>query len=166
MQTRIQELNVPGELVIDPTSIDGITLILAAAQNALAKVKDLEPKADAWDELASADGEYAVADAASEHSQARWDRHRPSAAVRSTRRDPVDLPGDAKRWRPYASALDAGYLTERAMPPRLNSDDDLVPTAPQVRVTTRGLERLRVRIGSIETGTAASKSTQTRSFRL
>lgn len=52
-----------------------------------------------------------------------------------------------ERWRPYARALDAGYLTERAMPPRVK-DGELVPVAPQVRVTARGLERLRDRLGA------------------
>lgn len=68
VQTRKQELNVPGKLAIDPTSTDGISLILAAAQNALNKAIALEAKVEAdapkvlfAETVATSDGSILVA---------------------------------------------------------------------------------------------------------
>jgi phage antirepressor YoqD-like protein len=117
------------------------------ARDALAaEVGTLTPRAEAWDELAEAGTDYAVADAASILKRAGIDTG-PQRLFETLGEIRWTYRGEGKRWRPYATALDAGYLTERAMPPRLNSDGDLVPTVPQVRVTARGLERLRVRLG-------------------
>ncbi|RKN69629.1 hypothetical protein D7252_13740 [Microbacterium sp. CGR2] len=145
VQTRKQEISTPS---FDPTSLEGATQIIQAAQTALAALAVAQPKADAWDELASAEGDYAVADAANILKRAGVDTG-PQRLFEALAFIRWIYRGEGKRWRPYASALDAGYLTERAMPPRLNSDGVLVPTAPQVRVTARGLERLRVRLGKL-----------------
>ena len=57
--------------------------------------------------------------------------------------------GEKQRWTPYARAVDAGYLKVRAMPPYRDRDTgDLKPSAPQVRITPKGIERLRVRLGA------------------
>lgn len=145
VQTRKQEVSAP---TFDPTSLEGATQIIQAAQTALAALAVAQPKADAWDELASAEGDYAVADAAAILVRAGVETG-PQRLFEALAFIRWIYRGEGKRWRPYASALDAGYLTERAMPPRLNSEGELVPTAPQVRVTARGLERLRVRLGSL-----------------
>jgi prophage antirepressor-like protein len=114
----------------------------------VAEVAVLEPRAEAWDELASAEGDYSVADAAAMLNRAgiQTGRDRLFAKLADLR---WIYRGEKGRWRPYASALDAGYMTERAQPPHRDADGELVPSPPQVRVTIRGVERLRVRLGSL-----------------
>lgn len=110
----------------------------------------LTPRAEAWDELSDAGTDFAVADAANILKRAGVDTG-PQRLFEKLREIGWIYRGEKRRWRPYAKALDAGYLTERAMPPYIDqSTGDLVAAAPQVRVTARGLERLRVRLGSIE----------------
>jgi anti-repressor protein len=121
--------------------------ITAARVDALtAQVEDLTPRAEAWDDLADADGDYSVADAASILRRAGIDTG-PQRLFEKLGEMRWIYRGEGRRWRPYARALDAGYLCERAMPPRTDHDGILVPVPPQVRVTARGLERLRVRLG-------------------
>lgn len=115
---------------------------------------ELTPRAEAWDELASADGDYSVADAAKILARAGVQTgpqrlFQQLGGMRWTHR------GHDGKWRAYASAVDAGYLAEKPQSHHHPGTGELVLDAPQVRVTLRGLERLRVRLGSIETGTAA-----------
>lgn len=109
----------------------------------------LTPRAEAWDELADTGADYAVADAASILKRAGVETG-PQRLFTTLGDIGWIYRGERRRWRPYARALDAGYLTERAMPPYIDqTTGDLVPAAPQVRVTARGLERLRVRLGAL-----------------
>lgn len=113
------------------------------------QISVLTPRAEAWDELADAGTDYAVADAASILKRAGVDTG-PQRLFESLAEIGWTYRGERRRWRPYATALDSGYLTERAMPPyRDHATGDLVPAAPQVRITSRGLERLRVRLGAL-----------------
>lgn len=121
----------------------------AVIREAHHQIETLTPKAEAWDELADAGTDYAVADAASILKRAGVDTG-PQRLFATLGEIGWIYRGERRRWRPYAKALDAGYLTERAMPPYIDrTTDELVPAAPQVRVTPRGLERLRVRLGSL-----------------
>jgi|GEM_PF-2634991 len=109
----------------------------------------LAPRAEAWDELADAGTDFAVADAASILKRAGVDTG-PQRLFDTLGEIGWTYRGERRRWRPYAKALDSGYLTERAMPPyRDHATGELVPAAPQVRITSRGLERLRVRLGAL-----------------
>jgi phage antirepressor YoqD-like protein len=143
VQTRKQE--VAPAAAFDPTSIEGITLILAAAQNALAKVKELEPKAEAWDELAAADGDYSVGEASKILARAGI-KTGPNrlfeqlAAMRWTFR------GGFGNWEPYASAVDAGYMASKPQSHPHPRTNERIIDPPQVRVTVRGIDRLRVRL--------------------
>jgi DNA-damage-inducible protein D len=141
VQTRRQELAVD----LDPTSIDGITLILAAAQNALAKVKELEPKADAWDAIVSAQGDYSVGDAAKILARAGI----PTGPTRLFAQL-ADLKwtfrGGDKAWRAYADRVEKGYLAEKPAFHYHPASGERVVDPPQVRVTVKGLERLRLRM--------------------
>lgn len=118
------------------------------AEEAEEQNRALTPRAEAWDELASAEGDYSVADAANILKRAGVNTG-PQRLFDTLGEIRWTYRGEGRRWRPYATALESGYLTERAMPPRMNSEGELVPTPPQVRVTARGLERLRVRLGSL-----------------
>lgn len=106
----------------------------------------LTPRAEAWDELASAEGDYSVADASSMLNRAGINIG-PQRLFNKLGEMGWTYRGEARRWRPYAKTVDAGYMTERAMPPRIDHDGISQPVPPQVRVTARGLERLRVRLG-------------------
>lgn len=117
-----------------------------AISEAHQQIEALTPRAEAWDEFADAGTDYAVADAAALLNRAgiQTGRDRLFAKLADLR---WIYRGEKRRWRPYASAIDAGYLTERAQPPHRDADGVLVPSPPQVRITARGVERLRVRLG-------------------
>lgn len=144
IQTRAQELSAP--LTDDEIVAKALQITSARVQALESHVAELTPSAEAWDTLADAGSDYAVADAANILKRDGINTG-PQRLFDTLGEIRWIYRGEAKRWRPYATALDAGYLTERVMPPRLNSDGELVPTAPQVRVTARGLARLRVRLG-------------------
>jgi phage antirepressor YoqD-like protein len=143
VQTRLQELAPAAEL--DPTSIDGITLILAAAQNALAKVKELEPKADAWDAIASAEGDYSVGDAAKILARAGIPTG-PTRLFGQLADIKWTFRGGDRAWRAYAERVEKGYLAEKPSFHYHPGSGERVVDPPQVRVTVKGLERLRLRL--------------------
>ncbi|MGV8913773.1 MAG: phage antirepressor KilAC domain-containing protein [Rhodoglobus sp.] len=149
VQTRMQELAPATDF--DPTSIDGITLILAAAQNALAKVKELEPKADAWDAIASAEGDYSVGDAAKILARAGIPTG-PTRLFAQLGELKWTFRGSDKAWRAYAERVEKGYLTEKPSFHYHPGSGERVVDPPQVRVTAKGLERLRLRlhVGSLK----------------
>lgn len=108
---------------------------------------ELTPRAEAWDELADAGTDYSVGDA-SKILQRAGVPTGPQRLFETLREFKWTFRGGDRRWRAYSSAISDGYLSERAMPPYLDHvTGDLVAAAPQVRVTARGLERLRVRLG-------------------
>lgn len=115
----------------------------------------LTPRAEAWDDLAAADGDYSVADAASILNRAGITTG-PQRLFTKLSEIGWIYRGEARRWRPYAKTIDAGYMSERAMPPRVDHDGILQPVPPQVRITARGLERLRVRLGVLTAVEVAS----------
>lgn len=145
VQTRAAEV-AAAPLTDDEIIARALQISTSRVQALESHVAELTPRAEAWDDLASAEGDYAVADAANILKRAGVNTG-PQRLFDTLGELGWIYRGEARRWRPYATALDAGYLTERAMPPRLNGDGELVPTAPQVRVTARGLERLRTRLG-------------------
>lgn len=140
---------------LDPTSLDGVALILEAANTALAKVKELTPKAEAWDELAGAEGDYEVADAAKILARAgvQTGRQRLFGQLESIG---WIFRGSSGKWKARQYAVDDGYLAEKPQSHHHPRTGELVLDPPQVRVTVRGLERLRVRLGGIETLEKAS----------
>ena len=109
-----------------PTGSNLLALAVIEAQAMLTakdqQIAELEPRAEAWDELASADGDYEVADAAKILARA---------------------------------GVDAGYLAEKPMSHHHPRTGELVLDPPQVRVTVRGIERLRVRLGYIDLAVAS-----------
>lgn len=131
---------------------------LVTAQGIIAakdqQITALAPRAEAWDELASAEGDYSVADAAKILARAgvKTGPQRLFEQLAGIRW--VHRAHDGK-WRAYATAVDKGYLTEKPQSHHHPRTGELILDAPQVRLTVRGLERLRVRLGSLETGAAA-----------
>jgi phage antirepressor YoqD-like protein len=145
VQVRKQELAPAADL--DPTSIDGITLILAAAQNALAKVKELEPKADAWDAIASAHGDYSVGDAAKILARGGIQTS-PVRLFAQLAEIKWTFRGGDHKWRAYSERVTKGYLAEKPSFHYHPATGERVIDPPQVRVTVKGLERLRLRLHS------------------
>lgn len=125
--------------------VEANTVISEAHQ----QIDALTPRATAWDELAAAGTDYAVGDAAKILQRAGVETS-PQRLFEQLRAARWIFRGGDRRWRAYAGAVQTGYLAERAMPPRRDPDTyDLIPVAPQVRVTARGLERLRIRLGTL-----------------
>lgn len=126
-------------------ALDSETRALAAE----ATVTELTPRADAWDELAAADGDYEVADAAKILARAGIETGRQRLFAQLE-----DLTwiyrGAQGKWTARQKAVDAGYLAEKPQSHHHPRTGALVLDPPQVRVTVRGLERLRVRLGSLE----------------
>ena len=121
----------------------------AAIREAHEEIAELTPRAEAWDELADAGTDYAVGDAAKILQRAGVVTG-PQRLFEQLRGLRWIFRGGDRRWRAYSEAVGNGYLTERAQPPRRDPDTgELIAVAPQVRVTARGLERLRIRLGSI-----------------
>lgn len=104
---------------------------------------ELRPAADAWDVLASAEGDYSVGDAAKMLSRD------PSIVIGQNRlfQFMYDIGWIFRRgesWRAYQTQVNHGRLAERANDPyRHPHTGELVLPAPQVRVTAKGLMALR-----------------------
>lgn len=112
------------------------------------QIAELAPRAEAWDEIADAGTDYAVRDVAPMLSRAGVETG-PQRLFDTLADLGWIYRGEKQRWTPYARAVDVGYLKVRAMPPYRDRDTgDLKPSAPQVRITPKGIERLRVRLGA------------------
>jgi len=120
-----------------------------------AQVAELTPRAEAWDELASAEGDFAVADAAKMLARAGVETG-PQRLFEQLAVLRWIFRGRDGKWRAYASAVSEGYLTERPQSHEHPRTRERVLDAPQVRVTLRGLERLRIRLGVLRAVEAAS----------
>ncbi len=153
VQTRRQEVAAApmSEDEIVARALQITTARVAALES---HVAELTPRAEAWDELASADGDYAVGDAAKMLARAGvitgpQRLFEQLASLRWVYR------GGDRKWRAYATAVDAGYLAERPQSHHHPRTGEVVVDAPQVRVTIRGLERLRVRLGAVSAEVAS-----------
>jgi anti-repressor protein len=111
------------------------------------RIAVLEPMAEAWEEIADAGTDYAVRDVAPMLSRAGIETGPQRLFERLAELGWI-YRGEKQRWTPYARVVDAGYLKLRAMSPyRDRETDELKPSVPQVRITPRGVERLRVLLG-------------------
>lgn len=124
---------------------------LEAKASVEAELAEAAPKAQSWDVLAAADGDWSVRDAAKVLS-----------------RDPVISVGERRlfavlaeqqwtyrqradgRWRPYQRAIESGWLSELPASHYHPRTGELVLDPPQVRVTTRGLHLLHRRLGGVQ----------------
>jgi len=138
-----------------PPEEDDSTLIARALQASArmleqkdAKIAELMPRADAWDEIASGAGDYDVADAAKMLARAGI----PLGSQRLFRQlNDIGwiYRGNGGKWKARQAQVDAGYLAERPMSHHHPRTGEVVVDPPQVRVTLKGLERLRVRLGDL-----------------
>lgn len=137
---------------VAPTGANLLALAVIEAQQMLEasarQVAELTPRAEAWDELASATGDYEVADAAKMLARAGVETGRQRLFGQLSGLGWVYRAPSGK-WKARQSAVDAGYLTEKPQSHHHPRTGELVLDPPQVRVTVRGLERLRVRLGRV-----------------
>lgn len=104
------------------------------------KVAELEPAAASWATLATADGDYLVADAAkilSRDPGIKLGRDRLFTLLGELRWIHRQ-PGDG-RWRCYQSVIETGRLSEMPMSHYHPRSGELVLDPPQIRVTVKGL---------------------------
>jgi anti-repressor protein len=145
-----------GQYVAPATDLEQIKALHAAVGTLLAhneritaEVVTLTPRAEAWDELASATGDYEVADAAKILARAGVETGRQRLFGQLSAIGWIHR-GAQSKWKAYQSAVDSGYVAEKPMSHHHPKSGDLVLDPPQVRVTVRGLERLRVRLGELK----------------
>lgn len=131
-----------------------LTILVAKTTALESKVAELEPSATAWDELASATGDYEVADAAKILARAGVETGRQRLFTQLHDLSWIYRASSGK-WKARQAAVDAGYLAEKPMSHHHPRTGELVLDPPQVRVTVRGIERLRVRLGSIDLAVAS-----------
>lgn len=117
-------------------------------ETARAELQKVTPSAEAWEHLATATGDYAVADAAKilcrdplvdKIGQQRLFTY--LSEIGWTHRNKGD-----RRWRVYQSAVDTGWISELASSHYHPRTGELVLDAPQVRVTVKGLGELHRRL--------------------
>ena len=137
---------------VAPTGANLLALAVIEAQQMLEasarQVAELTPRAEAWDELASATGDYEVADAAKMLARAGVETGRQRLFGQLSGLGWIYRAPSGK-WKARQSAVDAGYLAEKPQSHHHPRTGELVLDPPQVRVTVRGLERLRVRLGCV-----------------
>ncbi len=122
-----------------------------------AELAVVAPKAEAWDHLASAEGDYAVADAAkilSRHPLIKVGRDRLFTLM--LREGWTYRRGLDQRWTVYQRAVDSGWLTELASSHYHPRTGELVLDAPQVRVTAKGLAELQKRLTGVQSAIEAA----------
>lgn len=118
------------------------------AERAEAQVKELSVPASAWNELAEAQGDYSVADAAkvlSRDPNINIGRDRLFTFMQGMHW--VYKPR-GQRWRAYQDQVDLGRLTEKVARPFWHEGrGEMVAGEPTVRVTPKGLAELHKRLG-------------------
>jgi prophage antirepressor-like protein len=149
------ELDDPLAEIERQTQLTVRAIEVARAQRARAEVAEeqvraLGPAAQAWEALASADGDFAVADAAkilSRDPAIKLGRDRLFTLLREwgwAYRQGVDGKHRAKQ-----KAVDPGWLSEIPQSHYHPRTGELVLDPPQVRVTVKGLQALHRKLGGV-----------------
>jgi Prophage antirepressor len=130
---------------LDLRSVEGIRAVIEAGAAALAELEVAKPKADAWDALASADGDYEVADAAKILARDGIETGRQRLFTQLAELNWLYRGAD-RRWRAYQPPVERGYLAQRPQYHYHPATGERVIDAPQIRVTVKGLDALRRRL--------------------
>jgi anti-repressor protein len=133
-------------LTEDQIIAQALQLTVARVEALTAQVGELTPRAEAWDELASAEGDYEVADAAKILARAGVETGRTRLFAQLEALGWI-YRGSHGKWTARQTAVTSGYLAEKPMSHHHPRTGELVLDPPQIRVTLRGIERLRVRLG-------------------
>lgn len=120
---------------------------LEEKQALTAKVAELEPAADAWNHLASAEGDFSVADAAKILSRDPLiNVGRDRLFTLMSRWGWVYRQVADNRYRVYQTQVQTGRLSELPSSHYHPKTGELVLDPPQVRVTAKGLQEIRTRL--------------------
>lgn len=117
-----------------------------ALEQAGAHIAALEPRATAWDAIASAEGDYSVGDAAKILARAGVTTG-PQRLFNQLSSLGWTYRGADTKWRAYADRVENGHLGEKPQFHFHPETGERVLDTPQVRVTAKGLELLRQRLG-------------------
>ncbi len=104
-----------------------------------------QPRAEAWDAIASAEGDYSVGDAAKILARAGIPTG-PQRLFNQLRDIKWTYRGSDGSWRAYAERVEKGYLAEKPQFHHHPGTGERVIDPPQLRVTLKGVERLRQRL--------------------
>lgn len=145
-----------GAYVVHETPEQLMARAVLQAQELIARKDEqiavLAPRAEAWDELASAEGDYEVGDAAKILARAGVETGRQRLFTQLAELGWI-YRGAQGKWKARQSAVDSGWLAEKPQSHHHPRSGEVVLDPPQVRVTVRGIERLRVRLGRLELAT-------------
>ncbi|MFD4830200.1 phage antirepressor KilAC domain-containing protein [Streptomyces uncialis] len=153
VQTRRAETAVPTAAM---TKLDALRAAIESEEARLvaeARVAELEPAAQSWSVLATASGDYAVADAAKilcRDPHITTGRDRLFRYLREQRWTYVQSSDGRPRAMQYA--VDHGWLSELPQSHHHPRTGELVLSAPQLRVTVKGLNELHKRLGATAQG--------------
>lgn len=122
-------------------------LILASDQleSVKAELAAAAPRAEAWDAIASAVGDYSVGDAAKMLVRAGVNTG-PTRLFQQLAYIGWTFRGGDGAWRARADRVERGYLAEKPSFHYHPGTGERVVDPPQVRVTVKGIERLRQRL--------------------
>jgi prophage antirepressor-like protein len=134
---------------LSPRELAQLVIVEAdRADAAEARAAELAPAADAWQVLASGDGDYSVADAAkilSRDPQIKIGRDRLFRVLDEA--NWIFRQQSDGKWRTYQTAINAGRLSEIPQSHYHPRTGELVLDPPQVRVTPKGITDLRALLG-------------------
>lgn len=145
----LPELRQKGSYSIQPAETPEQLLaraLVMANETLTAKTAELEaalPRAEAWDAIASAHGDYSVGDSAKILSRHDGIEIGPQRLFRKLGELKWTYRDADRHPRAYAHRVDRGYLAEKASFHYHPGTGERVVDAPQVRVTVKGIERLR-----------------------
>lgn len=143
--TVLPEIRKTGSYVA-PLSLEQRSLALmgeltAVVEKQRAEIIQLKPSAEAWDDLASGDGTYAVGDVAKILTQAGIKTGRDRLFDYMRRIGWVYR--QSNRWQARQTAVDTGRLAHNPQSHEHPETGERILDAPQVRVTIKGVEQLR-----------------------
>jgi len=146
-----------GSYSVAPREMTKLEALQAAIESerarlaAEARVAELEPAAHSWDVLASAQGDFAVGDAAkilSRDPQINTGRNRLFGVLHEL--DWAYVQNADHRYRAKQYAIERRWLSELPQSHYHPRTGELVLDAPQLRVTVKGLHELHRRLGGIQ----------------
>jgi prophage antirepressor-like protein len=142
--------HAPPMLELDLSTIkqlnSAVALLLEENERKAVEVAALTPRAEAWTAIASAEGDYSVGDAAKMLARAGIATG-PQRLFDTLNRLKWTYRDSDGKPRPYAERVEKGYLSEKPQFHYHPGTGERVLDAPQVRVTLKGVERLRQRLG-------------------
>jgi prophage antirepressor-like protein len=139
----------PADLAMPGTYLEALEALVTRERANLALEQEnaqLTPRAVAWDAIASAEGDYSVGEAAKMLARAGIPNMGPQrlfqklADIRWTYRT------GSNAWAPYADRVEKGYLAVKPQFHYHQGTGAKVIDDPQLRVTLKGVERLRLRL--------------------